>query len=42
MRSIANKALLMLDNAREMLAARRTQLLSGLRWHLAEIGLIAA
>lgn len=41
-RSIANQAILMQHKAREMLVAQRTQLLNGLRGHLAEIGVIAA
>lgn len=41
-RSIANQAVLMQHKAREMLVAQRTQLLNGLRGHLAEIGVIAA
>lgn len=41
-RSIANQAVLMSHKAREMLVAQRTQLLNGLRGHLAEIGVIAA
>lgn len=41
-RSIANQAALMQHKAREMLVAQRTQLLNGLRGHLAEIGVIAA
>ena len=41
-RSIANQAMLMQHKAREMLVAQRTQLLNGLRGHLAEIGVIAA
>jgi transposase len=42
MRSIANQAALMQHKAREMLVGQRTQLLNGLRGHLAEIGVIAA
>lgn len=41
-RSIANQAALMQHKAREMLVAQRTQLLNGLRGHLAEVGVIAA
>lgn len=41
-RSIANQALLMEHKVREMLVQQRTQLLNGLRGHLAEIGVIAA
>lgn len=41
-RSIENQATLMQHKAREMLVAQRTQLLNGLRGHLAEIGVIAA
>lgn len=41
-RSIANQAVLMQHKAREMLVGQRTQLLNGLRGHLAEIGVIAA
>jgi transposase len=41
-RSIANQAALMRHKAREMLVGQRTQLLNGLRGHLAEIGVIAA
>jgi transposase len=41
-RSVANQAVLMQHKAREMLVAQRTQLLNGLRGHLAEIGVIAA
>jgi transposase len=41
-RSIENQAVLMRHKAREMLVAQRTQLLNGLRGHLAEIGVIAA
>jgi transposase len=41
-RSIANQAVLMQHKAREMLVAQRTQLLNGLRGHLAEVGVIAA
>jgi transposase len=41
-RSIANQAALMRHKAREMLVGQRTQLLNGLRGHLAEIGIIAA
>ncbi len=41
-RSIANQAVLMQHKAREVLVGQRTQLLNGLRGHLAEIGVIAA
>jgi transposase len=41
-RSVENQAVLMLHKAREMLVQQRTQLLNGLRGHLAEIGVIAA
>lgn len=41
-RSITNQAQLMQHKVREMLVAQRTQLLNGLRGHLAEIGVIAA
>lgn len=41
-RSIANQAVLMQHKVREMLVGQRTQLLNGLRGHLAEIGIIAA
>lgn len=41
-RSIDNQAVLMQHKAREMLVAQRTQLLNGLRGHLAEVGVIAA
>lgn len=41
-RSVDNQAALMEHKAREMLVAQRTQLLNGLRGHLAEIGIIAA
>ena len=41
-RSIANQADLMQHKAREMLVGQRTQLLNGLRGHLAEVGVIAA
>jgi transposase len=41
-RYIANQAILMQHKAREMLVAQRTQLLNGLRGHLAEVGVIAA
>ncbi|MEJ6676010.1 IS110 family transposase [Parasphingorhabdus sp.] len=41
-RSIDNQALLMEHKVREMLVQQRTQLLNGLRGHLAEIGVIAA
>jgi transposase len=41
-RSVENQAVLMQHKAREMLVAQRTQLLNGLRGHLAEIGVIAA
>ncbi len=41
-RSVENQATLMHHKAREMLVAQRTQLINGLRGHLAEIGVIAA
>jgi transposase len=41
-RSVDNQAVLMSHKAREMLVQQRTQLLNGLRGHLAEIGVIAA
>ena len=41
-RSVDNQAVLMKHKAREMLVQQRTQLLNGLRGHLAEIGIIAA
>jgi transposase len=41
-RSVENQAVLMLHKAREMLVQQRTQLLNGMRGHLAEIGVIAA
>ncbi len=41
-RSIDNQAMLMGHKVREMLVQQRTQLLNGLRGHLAEIGVIAA
>jgi len=41
-RAIDNQAALMRHKAREMLVGQRTQLLNGLRGHLAEIGVIAA
>jgi transposase len=41
-RSIDNQALLMAHKVREMLVQQRSQLLNGLRGHLAEIGVIAA
>ena len=41
-RSVDNQAVLMCHKAREMLVQQRTQLLNGLRGHLAEIGIIAA
>jgi transposase len=41
-RSVENQAVLMLHKAREMLVQQRTQLLNGLRGHLAEVGVIAA
>jgi transposase len=41
-RSIANQAVLMRHKVREMLVGQRTQLLNGLRGHLAELGVIAA
>jgi transposase len=40
-RTVENQAELMRHKAREMLVAQRTQLLNGLRGHLAEIGVIA-
>jgi transposase len=39
---VDNQAVLMCHKAREMLVQQRTQLLNGLRGHLAEIGIIAA
>jgi transposase len=42
LRSIDNQAMLMHHKVREMLVRQRTQLLNGLRGHLAEIGIIAA
>jgi transposase len=41
-RSIENQAVLMRHKAREMLVMQRTQLLNGLRGHLAEVGIVAA
>ena len=41
-RSVENQAMLMQHKVREMLVQQRTQLLNGLRGHLAEIGVIAA
>ena len=41
-RSIDNQAVLMQHKVREMLVRQRTQILNGLRGHLAEIGIIAA
>lgn len=41
-RSVKNQAALMHHKVRELLVARRTQLLNALRSHLAEIGIIAA
>ena len=41
-RSVDNQAVLMQHKVREMLVQQRTQLLNGLRGHLAEIGIIAA
>jgi transposase len=41
-RSIANQAVLMRHKVREMLVMQRTQLLNGLRGHLAELGIVAA
>ncbi len=41
-RSVGNQAMLMQHKARELLVQQRTQLLNGLRGHLAEIGVIAA
>ena len=41
-RSLANQAALMHHKVREMLVSQRTQLLNGLRGHLAEVGVIAA
>ena len=41
-RSVENQAVLMRHKAREMLVGQRTQLLNGLRGHLAEVGVIAA
>jgi len=40
-RTVENQAVLMHHKAREMLVAQRTQILNGLRGHLAEIGVIA-
>ncbi len=42
LRTVENQAVLMHHKAREMLVMQRTQLLNGLRGHLAEIGVIAA
>jgi transposase len=42
LRSIDNQAVLMHHRVREMLVRQRTQVLNGLRGHLAEIGIIAA
>ena len=42
LRSLTNQAALMRHKVREMLVAQRTQLLNGLRGHLAELGIIAA
>ena len=42
LRSIDNQAVLMHHKVREMLVRQRTQILNGLRGHLAEIGIIAA
>jgi transposase len=41
-RTLENQATLMRHKAREMLVSQRTQLLNGLRGHLAEVGVIAA
>jgi transposase len=41
-RPLENQAALMRHKAREMLVSQRTQLINGLRSHLAEIGVIAA
>ena len=41
-RSIDNQAVVMYHKVREMLVRQRTQILNGLRGHLAEIGIIAA
>ena len=41
-RSLENQAALMRHKAREMLVSQRTQLINGLRSHLAEVGMIAA
>jgi transposase len=41
-RSLENQAALMHHRVREMLVAQRTQVLNGMRGHLAEIGVIAA
>ena len=41
-RSVDNQAVLMHHKVREMLVRQRTQILNGLRGHLAEIGIIAA
>ncbi len=40
-RSIENQAELMRRRARELLAGQRTAALNALRWHLAEIGVVA-
>jgi transposase len=40
-RSLENQATLMRHKTREMLVSQRTQLLNGLRGHLAEVGAIA-
>lgn len=41
-RSVSNQAVLMQHKVRQMLITQRTQLLNGLRGHLAEVGVIAA
>jgi transposase len=41
-RSLENQAALMSHKTREMLISQRTQLINGLRGHLAEVGVIAA
>ena len=41
-RSLENQAALMRHKVREMLVSQRTQLINGLRSHLAEVGVIAA
>ena len=41
-RSVDNQAMLMGHKVREMLVQQRTQMLNGLRGHLAEVGVIAA